>query len=595
MKSGFGKSRQVTTFMIGDWHVDPATVRVFRGNEEVKLEPKVMDVLAYMASRPGELITREDLEQNVWTGTIVGYDALSHTISKLREALQDDSRNPRYIQTIPKRGYRLVASVTAAEEPLAGTEPANNEFTGNRSVDEEASSSTRAGSGSLVTSFMSGKLIGLVSAVVLVLVAAYYYINVPDRQTAKAVTVPGDTPAIVVLPFINLSKDPAQEYFSDGITDDLIIELSGYANLRVVARRSAYLYKNRQKDMQGIARDLGADYVLDGSVRRDGKNIRVNVQLVNATDGSNIWAQQFNKEVTDLFKVQDEIRVSIVNALSIALTREEQAKERRYYTSSFEAYDLFLRGQSKLVTRASAADNREAQVLLEQATELDPSFARAHAALALSHADAFRFGWATDPERTRRTALELVQRAVSLDDQLPQAYWVLGYVQLFLYEQHDKAIKSARRSLELAPNNLDAQTVLAVTYVFGGEPRKARLLMEEQMHRNKHYSSQVPSIVGLASLVLGDNERALSAYNESLLINASRVQGLATKAVVLYRMGKEDEAEFQVYQLFAQHPDFRADVWAARQPFKDKSIGKRLQDDLEKVITKAGLSLPSGS
>jgi TolB-like protein len=501
------------------------------------------------------------LEEAVSPGIVVSYDALSGTIIKLRRALGDDSRNPTYLETISKKGYRLLAPVSTIG---SGTQGAGSPESPLRRMPFWSKTHTAI------------VVVGLLIALGLVLVS----VSTDRDQALVSPTGTADKTSIAVLPFHNLNQDPAQEYFSDGITDDLINDLSGYSNLHVVARRSAYIYKRRDLDIQTIARELGVKYVVDGSLRRNEGMLRLNVQLIDAADGTNLWSQRFDQQVSDIFAVQDHIRKQIIDKLSIALTNEERARTRRRYTDSFEAYDLFLQGQARLVTRASAEDSQAAQALMEQAITLDPGFARAHAALALIYADAWRFDWSDDPERTRKLALQIGTRAVELDPQSPQAYWILGYIDLFCFEQHEKALEAARRSLELLPDNPDGLTVMAVTLAFGDDPQRARLLMQELMQRNKRYSALVPSVLGLANFRLGSFSEALAAYDESLLINPSRAQGNAYRALTLYRMGNLDEAEFQVDVLYSLHPSFDVRKWAARQPIVDKTYLQGMVEDL---------------
>ena len=543
-------------FWLDDWYVDPSTGRISRQGAEVKLEPKVMTVLELLASQPGEVFSRETLEASAWEGLVVGYDALSTTIIKLRKALGDDSRQPRYIETVSKKGYRLVATVSYQGKP-SNAVPQHIELTHRRNLPI---------------------YIGVAIAALALL--SFVWLkdgNSPDRSLSN------DTASLVVLPFTNHNKDKSQDYFSDGITDDLINDLSLYSGLRVIARRSAYIYKQRQSDIQTIASELGVNYVLDGDVRRDQDRLRVNVQLINARSGINIWAQRFDRQTQDIFEVQDDIRKNILDALAVTLTREEQKRTQRRYTHSFAAYDLFLKGQASLITRASAADSQTAQQLMEQAIDLDPEFARAHAALALILADAYRFDWTEQPEQTRQRAIDVGRRAVELDKHSPQAHWILGYVYLFLFEDHANAITSAQRATELAPNDADGFNTLAVTYVFADDPTKARQITQQLMQQHPRYSALVPSVLGLANFRLQLYEESLAAYDTSLLINPSRIQSNVYKALTLYRMGKADDARWQLEQLYSLHPDFDPALWARRQPFRDKSITQGLVEDLKKL------------
>ncbi len=547
-------------FWLDDWYVDPDTGRLTRHGAEVHLEPKVMALLVFLANHAGEVMSRETIEGELWKNVVVGYDALASTVIKLRKALGDNSRQPLYIETVSKKGYRLIASVRHSHSATAPAGPTDN-----------------------LKKHRRFSFPVLAASVMLVLFVVLFAVLHQDKPQQPEHSLPGQQATLVVLPFSNLSDDPQQEYFSDGITEDLIIDLSRYSRLKVISQRTTFSYKTHTTALKTLSEELGVRYVVEGSVRRDGKHIRINVQLIDAHSGINLWAERYDREVAGLFDVQDEVRKKIVNALEITLTDEELHREQKRYTDSFEAYDHFLRGQAQLVRRASASDNNQARELMQQTIAIDPGFARAHAALALIYADAYRFNWTDNPEQTRQLALDTVQRAIELDPFSPQAYWIAGYIYLFLFEEHSRAIEIANRSIELNPDNSDAITMLAVSYAFGDEPQKARLLMQELMQKNKHYSAMVPSVLGLANLRLGNYSESLNAYNKSLLINPSRIQGNTIKAVVLYRMGNIADAQFQVDELYNLHPDFDLNTWASRQPFSDKRLIEGMVDDLIKA------------
>ncbi|MGW8247616.1 MAG: winged helix-turn-helix domain-containing protein, partial [Acidiferrobacterales bacterium] len=290
-------------FEIGDWLVDPDSGRLRRGDDEVKLEPKVMAVLVCLAQQPGKVFSREELEATVWAGTIVGYDALSNSIIKLRKALGDDRSNPRYIETVSKKGYRLVAEVRPKQGD-AGASPVRTTL-----GDSHVTGSRRPAI--LPLAIVALLAVGFVVSLVMGL-DPFGLRQAVDDTTSK--------PAIVVLPFKNLSDDPKQEYFSDGITDDLITDLSRVNGLQVMARQSSYFYKNQDVPMGKIAKDLGVQYLLAGSVRKYGDNIRINVQLTNATSGSTEWAERFDRTSKNFFGTQDAITSKIVNAMLSKVT-----------------------------------------------------------------------------------------------------------------------------------------------------------------------------------------------------------------------------------------------------------------------------------
>lgn len=562
---------RATPFKVGEWLVEPATDRLTLGDQEVKLEPRVMDLLMCFAARPGEVITREQLEASVWSGMVVGYDSLTSAMNKLRKAFNDDPRNPKIIETVAKRGYRLIATVTHPVSATGGTKEEQTESADTR-VPPPLRKANRAAAVTVAA------LIVIAAVVITV-----FEKNKPTTKQSPTLEHALTRPGIVVLPFVNLNDDPEQEYFSEGITEDLIIDLSRFSGLFVIARRSAFMYKTRSADIPTLAKELGVGYVVEGSVRRNKDNLRVNVQLVDAATGMNLWAQRFDRKITDLFSVQDDIRRNIINAMSITLTEEEEKREQRRYTNSFEAYDYFLRGQSSLIKRTSVNDNNQARDLMEKAIAVDPQFARAHAALALTYADAYRFDWADDPQQTAKLALESGKLAVQLDPHSPQAHWILGYVYLFLFNDYDRALEMGERTVQLDTNNSDGYTLLGVINVYNGNPEQAITFMKHTMRINPHYPSQVPSTIGLSNLLLGNLEAALAGYEESLMINPTRMPANVYKSIILYRMDRMDDAKWQMEQLLSLHPGFDAQVWVDRQPFRDRRINDKLLNDLKQV------------
>jgi len=571
-------------FYVDDWLVDPRTDRVSRDQHEVKLEPRVMDLLLYMASRPGEVVTREELEAAVWAGMIVGYDSLTSAMIKLRKAFDDDSRNPKIIETVSKRGYRLIAPVKAAP---AVTEPQDTESAPAVTEPQDTESAPATPDFIAPHPRLPRRLllsVALLVVAVALLVGLYVLrTGLSPQPTQTQQDIASGRTSLVVLPFTNSNDDKSQEYFSDGITDDLISDLSRFSGLNVIARRTAYIYKNRHPAIQTIARELGVKYIVDGDVRRDGNRLRLNVQLINASNGVNIWARRFDREVSDIFQVQDDIRNNILNALSLKLTQLEHQHKALHYTSSFDAYDLFLQAQAIIVSRSSQADNQQAIDLLQQAIKLDPGFARAHAALAYNLVETYRLAWAQDLEKVRQQALAEGNKAIEIDPQLPQAYWILGNVYLFLYENHAKAIEMAKHAIELAPHDNDSYLTLAVSYAYGDSPEQAKQITREIMQKNAAYSSLVPSVLGLANLVTGNLPEALSAFNKALEINPAYINAIAWKALVLYRMGREADARFVIDELYNVNPDFNVQKWGERLPFKDKNFSKGIVADLLKL------------
>ncbi|MFQ5936470.1 MAG: winged helix-turn-helix domain-containing protein, partial [Acidiferrobacterales bacterium] len=369
-------------FWLGDWCVYVSTNRLSRGGTTVKLEPRTMEVLVYLAERAGEAVTRERLEEEIWRGMVVGYDSLSNTITKLRKAFDDDPHQPQIIETIPKVGYRLIAKIT--DSSAATALPVDVERPG------PASPKTTPLKQGLAAPRVVGAAAALVALVTIAAVVAWF--GPWERQREEAMSVGRealllrDKPSIAVLPFTNMSDDPKQEYFSDGMTDDLITDLSKISGVFVISRHSTFAYKGKSTDIRDIARKLGARYVLEGSVRKAEGWIRINAHLVDATTGRHLWAERYDGALAEVFTLQDKVTERIVAALKVELTPQEQAVAADRDTSNVAAYDIFLKGWAHLL-RKTPEDAAKAVVFFKQALELDPNYSRAYAALAQTYWD----------------------------------------------------------------------------------------------------------------------------------------------------------------------------------------------------------------
>src|SRR5262249_34886547 len=267
-----------------------------------------------------------------------------------------------------------------------------------------------------------------------------------------------DRPSVAVLPFTNLSQDPAQEFFSDGVTEDLITGLSKVSGLFVIARNSVFTYKGRAVQIREVGRDLGVRYVLEGGVQRSGSRVRITAQLVDATTGYHIWAERYDREVRDIFALQDEVSREIVRAMAVKLTEAERTRLGRPPTGVLEAYDLVLRGNEARY-RTTREANAEARRLFVQALDLDPNYARAYLGRAWTQLQTWQSLWTADRESLVR-ARELAEKAMALNDSLVGAYHVIAQVHLWMKE-HDTAIAVAERALQLSPNDADGYETLA--------------------------------------------------------------------------------------------------------------------------------------
>jgi len=546
-------------YFIDEWYVDPSTCRIRSGQRETKVEPRVMAVLCYLADRPGQVVGREELEAAVWTGMVVGYDALTSAIIKLRKAFDDDSRKPRIIETVSKRGYRLIAPV----RPI-GTEGAVTEV----GIVSQATRTTSP------RAWIGG------GALLILLLAFLAYSNFSGTDTPPS-PLP-DKPTLVVLPFDNLGDRNRDNYFSDGITEDIATDLSQYSGINLIARYSAEFYRQQKPSFPGIHNELGVDYVIAGTVRRSDKTIRVNVQLIDAVSGKQLWAERFDTPMQQLFHVQDKIRSKVIEALAVPLTQEEKRFAARRYTKSIEAYNAFLLARASY-GRHTREGSEQARQYLETAIAIDPEFARAYDLLALTYVDDFRYSWNIAEVDPVKEAEQAARKAIELDDRIPQAHWVLGYIDLFGLKNHDAAIEQGLKAITLDPNLADGHTLLAVTYLYKGQPEMTLRYVAEAMRLNPHYPSQYPAVMGYANYFLGNWEEAEKYLKRAVEMNPGRLPPNIYLVANQSARGNLDDATWNMDNLRFLDQSFNVDTWAERQPFASKALRDKVVADLHRA------------
>jgi adenylate cyclase len=387
-----------------------------------------------------------------------------------------------------------------------------------------------------------------------------------------------DKPSIAVLPFNNLSDDSQQEYFVDGFTEDLITDLSQVSGLFVIARNSVFTYKGRAVKVQDVAQDLGVNHVLEGSVRREGERLRINVQLINAITGHHVWAERFDRELTDVFALQDEVIKKIVTAMKVELTDAEKGGLEKRYTDSIEAYDLFLKGQ-RAFFEFTREGNQEARDLYREAVELDPKFARAWANLGWTHARDYQDGWSESPEDSLDTALALAKKGSKLDPTSSQVHWVLGQVLLFRQE-YERALRTVRRAIELSPGNADARILLARILAFSGDPKESVRLIEEAMRINPYYPMQYQMNAGIAYFADGDYIKAEAALVEAANRNPGAQRVRMWLVATYANAGKIEEAAWELEELMMLNPSFSVKSIERSIPFRDVTVRDRLVNGL---------------
>jgi len=378
-----------------------------------------------------------------------------------------------------------------------------------------------------------------------------------------------DEPSVAVLPFTNMSVDPEQEYFSDGITEDLITDLSKISGLFVIARNSVFVYKGEPVNIKEVGQALGVRYVVEGSVRKANGRVRITAQLLDATTGGHLWADRYDRDLEDIFAVQDEVVEKIVTALAVTLTEDEQERLVRDQTGNLEAYDYTKRGWWHK-HQFTQQDLQQARRMFERAIELDPQLAEAYAGLGFTYYEEWALLWTRDPRSLER-AFELAQKAIALDDSVSGAHSLLSHVYLWRM-QHEQAIAELERAIALDPNNADHYRDLGEVLMFAGRPEEAIGLVEKGMRLNPHYPVTYPFAMGTAYSSLERYEEAIAAHKEALTLNPFFFYSHVSLAAIYIGTGQEDEARYHLEEALKINPQLSLEVMSERLPFKDQAI-----------------------
>jgi adenylate cyclase len=382
------------------------------------------------------------------------------------------------------------------------------------------------------------RVVGLVA--IALLLAAGSWAGWRWLRSAERAGLPlPDKPSVAVLPFTNLSQDPAQEYFSDGVTEDLITALSKVSGLFVIARNSVFTYKGKAVQVRDVGRELGVRYVLEGSVQRAADRVRITAQLVDATTGYHLWAERYDREVRDIFALQDEVTQHIVRALAVRVTEAEKGRLGRAPTGVLEAYDLVLRGNEER-KRTTREANAEARRLFVRALDLDPEYAAAYAGLSWTHLQSWQFLWSSDRESLQRAG-ELAERAVALDNTLADAYRLLGQIALW-QKEHDRAVAQAQHAVAVAPNDADSYETLAEILAWSGQPEESLRTIHLAMRLNPHYPFSYLWTLGHSYYLTDRRQEALDTFAKLLQRNPNFVAAHAYRAVLLSELGRMTEA-----------------------------------------------------
>src|SRR5262245_2136115 len=381
-------------------------------------------------------------------------------------------------------------------------------------------------------------VIGVVAVVMLLGVAGWASWRWLRTPGSAGLPLP-DKPSVAVLPFTNLSQDSTQEYFSDGVTEDLITGLSKISGLFVIARNSVFTYKGKPVKIREVGRDLGVRYVLEGGVQRAGNRVRITAQLVDAATGYHVWAERYDREVRDIFTLQDEVTQQIVRALAVKLTEAEKGRIGRPQTGVLEAYDLVLRGNEER-HRTTREGNAEARRLFVKAIDLDPEYASAYAGLSWTYLQSWQLVWTSDRESLAR-AQELAERAIALDNNMAEASHLLGQIYLW-QKEHERAITQAERAVALAPNDASGYETLAEILGWSGRAEDSIRFIRHAMRLNPRYPFYYEWTLGHGYYLTGRRQEALDAFAKVVQENPNFVAAYAYRAVLLIELGRVNEA-----------------------------------------------------
>lgn len=485
-------------YLFNDCALDIDCRELRRGGDQIALEPQVFDLLVFLVRNRQRVVGRDELIASVWHGRIVSESALNTRIHAARCAIGDNGEEQRLIKTSRGRGIRFMGPVREQQKPDLGLE-----------LQEET-------------------------------------LNLPDQ------------PSIAVLAFTNMSGDPGKDYFSEGITEDILTELSRFSELLVIARNSSFQYKGKSIDVRLVGRELGVRYVLQGSIRQTDARVRVSAQLINAITGAHCWAERYDRNLEDIFSVQDDVACTIVAMIAAHVNKVETERALAKPPTTWLAYDYYMRAAEKFRCFLSSLDKEDLQDgrhLLRQALIIDPNYARAHAALSVTYVSLWVHWWDDDCpwasalDRASQSAYESVRLAPNL----PDAHVALGWA-LIWKRQHEAAIAAFERASVLNPNLTNFRFAFAL--VLAGDPSKAVALLKAHMRLDPFYDPHAPAIMGFAYYMLRRYVEALPHLHECV----SRAPNMRTCRVWLAatyaQLSQFDNARLQAAEVLRIDPSF---------------------------------------
>jgi TolB-like protein len=520
----------VVAFLFENQALDASRRELRRDGKAVPMPPQVFDLLLFLVENRDRVVSKDDILDAVWEGRAVSDSALTTRINAVRRAVGDSGEEQRLVRTMPRKGFRFVGEVR-----------------------HEAPQKAPRDDGAIATPSVA-----------------------PLEDNA------GHRPALVVLPFTNMGGDPEQDYFADGITEDIITALSRWRSFGVIARNSAFTYKGRAVDVKQVGRELGVAYVLEGSVRRAGNRIRITAQLIETATAAHVWAERYDRELADVFEVQDGISRAIASVIEPVVGRHERLRSGNKPPASLEAWDCLNHGLY-LLYKFNPTDNLAARTWFERAIALDPDLSRAHTSLAYTYQREIVQGTAADRDHAIRQQIAHARRGAELDegDSYPHLILAFGYRWA---RRHDLCLAEAHKASASNPYDGWALAMLGLALDISGQHREGAETMERAntLNPREPHAKWYPYLIGRAYLSARDLPAAELWARRSVDADAGYVNGYLLLACILGHQGRKKDAADTLAAAERLHPGY-AVYWLSLREYRDDEDNERLAEGLAKA------------